>query len=163
MKDLGEIELQKLKDVINGITGDEFPAQHAHFIWSTYNHINDAHESTPCLCGSAAHIWERYIKSHREYLKGKELIVKSVEEKPYKRNFEEQPFSIDDFLLYVQWKEDEDGTVDSEGDRLSGLPQEKIDEYYSNKDNKLKEKYESLTSDEIIDILMYLGLIENNK
>jgi len=71
MKDLGEIELQKLKDVINGIQGDTFPAQHANFIWSTYNHINDAHEGEPCLCGSAADRWRRYIEFHRDYIKTK--------------------------------------------------------------------------------------------
>jgi len=71
MKDLNEIDLQKLKDVINGIQGDTFPSQHANFIWSTYNHINEGHESEPCLCGSAADRWRRYIEFHREYIKNK--------------------------------------------------------------------------------------------
>ena len=160
-------EYIQLQEIVIPIR-EYIPGNHLDFIWDAYKRIQGRHEPTPCKtgCGGAATHWARAVTTIREYLKGEEIIVhplQSVQQKPYKRNFEEQPFNIADFLLYVQWKEDEDGTVDSEGDRLSGLSIEQVAEYYENKYNKLKEKYESLTSDEILDILMYLVLIENNK
>jgi hypothetical protein len=157
-------EYLKLQEIVIPIR-DFIPGNHLDFIWDAHKRIQGRYEPTPCKtgCGGAAAHWERAVITIREYLKGHEIVVESVEQKPYKRNFEEQPFNIDDFLLYVEWKEDADGTVDSEGDRLAGLPIEQVTEYYENKYYKLKEKYESLTSDEILDILMYLGLIENNE
>jgi len=71
MAQIDEQGLQKLKDVINGIKGDTFPSNHANYIWSMYNFLNDTHENEPCTCGSAAPHWRRYIDFHRNFIKGK--------------------------------------------------------------------------------------------
>jgi hypothetical protein len=71
MAQIDEEGFKKLKDVINSIQGDTFPSNYANYIWSMYNFLNDTHENEPCLCGSAASHWRRYIDFHRNFIKGK--------------------------------------------------------------------------------------------
>jgi hypothetical protein len=63
-------QLQELKDTLKDI-GAYLPENKANYIWNTYNHVRDAHEMQPCMCGSAGGHWKRAVDFLHDYIKDK--------------------------------------------------------------------------------------------